>query len=109
LPNSIAIHYGITDVNYVATYFTAFFAMGGLPMLIFLAGFFGIMVAFLDKRTAQNSSILGFIMAIGLAWGLLSIDHGIDLLFQSLRNSFLLYLLIIASVLVNRAFSKKTQ
>ena len=108
LPHLISIHYGIkSNVNYIVTFITVFYAMGGLPMLIFLAGLFGIMIAFLDIRLAQNTSILSLILVIGLGYGLLSLDHSIDWLFLSLRNSLLLYLLVKLSILIKGVVRKK--
>lgn len=100
LPTLISIHYGLPRVNYIATFITTFYAIGGLPTLIFLAGLFGIMTAFLDIRLVKNTSILYLILAIGLGYGLLSIDHSIDLLFLSLRNALLFYLLLKLSMLI---------
>ncbi len=107
LPNLISIHYGFIRVNYIATFITVFYAMGGLPMVILLAGIFGIMIAFLDIRLANNTSILGFILAIGLGWGLLAIDHSIDQLFLALRDALLLYLLIRLSMLLMKVVTRK--
>ena len=109
LPNMIGDHYGLPVTNYITTFITVFYAMGGLPALIILCGFLGIMVAFLDFRLAQNTSILSLIMDIGLGYGLLSIDHSIDLLFTALRDSFLLYLVISLSILIKRLFLKKNK
>jgi hypothetical protein len=95
LPHFISIHYGIkSDENYIVTFISVFYAMGGLPMVIFLSALFGLMIAYMDIHLVQNNSILFLVLAIGCGYGLLSIDHSIDWLFLNVRNSMLLYLLV---------------
>jgi hypothetical protein len=103
LPRLISDHYRLPVVDYIATYITVFYAMGGLPMLILLSSLTGRTIALLDIKSAHNANLLWLILAIGLGGGFLIIDHSINALFLSLRNSLLLYFVIRLSIVVRNA------
>jgi hypothetical protein len=106
LPRLISNHYGLPAIDYIATYVTVFYAMGGMHVLFFLSAFMGVFIAFLDLKLAESKSLLAFMLAIGLGLGLLAIDHSINILFLSLRNVLLLYVLLKLSILFGKVWTK---
>lgn len=110
LPLLIALRNNLPFTDYIATYVTVFYAIGGLPMLILLSAVFGALIALLDVKLAIDHGIFTIIFAIGIVGGVLSIDHSIDLLFLSIRNSLLLYVFFkiivkIVNIIFNRSIN----
>lgn len=105
LPRLISMHYGVSNKgDYIATYITSFYAMGRLPMLILMSFLFGVIIAYFDVKLAHETNLLNLFMAIGIGLGLLTIDHSINALFLSLRDSLILFLLIRLSITISDAF-----
>lgn len=100
LPALISNHYGLPRLDYIGLFTTVFYSMGGLHTLIFFAVISGYALTYIDIKSVLPQTLFGIIILVGFGNGILRLDNSIDALFLSLRDAFLLYVIIKVSAII---------